>query len=75
MKAFIEKIFKAKKQKQQEILDEITNTEVEKQATEAVIKSIKVELPKEEKVIYSRPGHYFPDCNCIKCVRWRNQNA
>jgi len=75
MKAFIEKIFKAKKQKQQEILDEITNTEVEKQATEAVIKSIKVKLPKEEKVIYSRPGHYFPDCNCIKCVRWRNQNA
>ena len=79
MKAFIERIFKAKKekQKQKELLDEINTTEVEKQATEAVVKAIvkkvkPVEVPKE---VFKKPGHYFPDCNCFKCVRWRNQNA
>ena len=48
MKAFLEKIFKSKKQKQKEILDEITNTkdkeqvtEVKRQATEAVVETIK----------------------------------
>ena len=39
MRAFIEKVFKMKKQK--ELLDEITNTEVTEQATEAVIEAIK----------------------------------
>ena len=39
MKAFIERVFKMKKQK--ELLDEITNTEVTEQATEAVIEAIK----------------------------------
>ena len=41
MKAFIERVFKMKKQKQKELLDEITNTEVTEQATEAVIEAIK----------------------------------
>ena len=75
MKAFIEKVFKMKKQKEKDLVDEKINTKTKAQATEAIIEAIKVEVPKEEKVIYSRPGHYFPDCNCFKCVRWRNQNA
>ena len=95
MKAFIEKIFKLKKQKQKEILDEIIHTEViqknkeilseqietsvknhiaQNQVTEAVVESIIKEV-KEEVVKFKKPGHYFPDCNCFKCVRWRNQNA
>ena len=82
MKAFIEKVFKMKKQKQKEILDEIIHTEV---AVEAVIKEVKKETKKKEvtevkevkavKEVFAKPGHYFPDCNCFKCIRWRNQNA
>ena len=77
MKSFIERIFKAKKQKQKEILDEIANTEVKEQATEAAVEAIIEEVKKDskKKEVYSKPGHYFPDCNCFKCVRWRNQNA
>ena len=41
MRAFIERVFKMKKQNQKELLDEITNTEVTEQATEAVIETIK----------------------------------
>ncbi len=74
MKAFIDRVFKMKKQKQKELLDEITNTEVKEQATKAVIKDSKVETPKEEEVVYPKPNH-FPDCNCFKCVRWKQQNA
>jgi hypothetical protein len=73
MKAFIDRVFKMKKQK--ELSDEIINTEVTEateKVTKAVIKSIKVEEPKE---VFAKPGHYFADCNCFKCVRWRNQNA
>lgn len=76
MKTFIEKVFKMKKQKQKEILDEIIHTEV---AVEAVIKEVKKETKKKEvkevKEVFAKPGHYFPDCNCFKCIRWRNQNA
>ena len=79
MKAFIEKVFKMKKQKQKEILDEIIHTEV---AVEAVIKEVKKETKKKDlkevkevKEVFAKPGHYFPDCNCFKCIRWRNQNA
>ncbi len=94
MKAFIDRIFKAKKQKK--ILDEITHAEViEKnkeilskqietsikkhveEIKEVVAEAVKVKVSKEvkEKVVYNKPGHYFPDCNCFKCVRWRNQSA
>jgi hypothetical protein len=48
MKAFIEKIFKSKKQKQKELLDEITITEVKEQATEAAIEAIVEEVKQEE---------------------------
>jgi len=88
MKSFIERVFKSKKQKQKEILDEITHTEVKEQATEAVVKAIieevkevikkeeakKEEVKKEEVVTYPKPNH-FPDCNCFKCGRWKQQNA
>ena len=77
MKAFIERVFKSKKQKQKELLDEINTTEVEKQATEVVVKAVvkKVKPVEVSKEVFKKPGHYFPDCNCFKCVRWRNQNA
>jgi len=95
MKAFIDRIFKAKKQK--ELLNEIVNTEVIKEnkkvlaeqietaiknkvaqaALEDIIKEadrIIVEELKQAEV-FTKPGHYFNDCNCVKCVRWRSQNA
>ena len=84
MKAFIERVFKSKKQKQKELLDEINTTEVkkqateiEKQATEVVVKAVvkKVKPVEVSKEVFKKPGHYFPDCNCFKCIRWRNQNA
>ena len=83
MRAFIERVFKSKKQKQKEILDEITHTEVKEQATEAAVEAIikevkevikKEEVKKEEVVTYPKPNH-FPDCNCFKCDRWKKQNA
>jgi hypothetical protein len=84
MKAFIEKVFKSKKLKQE--------TEVKEQATEAMVEAIvrnteeiiikelkqgsieKEEVKKEEVVTYPKPKH-FPDCTCFKCDRWRQQNA
>jgi hypothetical protein len=47
MKAFIEKVFKMKKQK--ELLDEITHSEVTEEVTEVAIKTIKPSK-KETKV-------------------------
>ena len=44
MKAFIERVFMAKKnKKQEELIDETITTEVTEQATEAAIEAIKVE--------------------------------
>jgi hypothetical protein len=48
MKAFIEKVFKMKQQKQKELLDEITNTEVI-QENKAIL-SKEVETSIKEKV-------------------------
>ena len=76
MKAFIDRVFKKRKQdaeqmEKQSIEQSITQVEsIKEQATQASIKAII-----EEKQIYSKPGHYFDDCNCFKCIRWRNQNA
>ncbi len=88
MKAFIDRIFKAKKQK--ELLNEIVNTEVIKENKKVIAEQIEIsikkhveevkevikkeEVKKEEVVIYPKPNH-FPDCNCFKCVRWIKQNA
>jgi hypothetical protein len=76
MKAFIDKVFKMKKLKKEAIQNEELNTNVKEQATEAAVEAI-IETVKQEtqKEVYSKPGHYFADCNCFKCVRWRNQNA
>ena len=78
MKAFIDRVFKMKKLKKETVENEELITETKEQATEAVIEaiveSVKQDLQKEE-VVYAKPGHYFADCNCFKCVRWRNQNA
>jgi hypothetical protein len=30
--------------------------------------------PKQEVVTLKKPNH-FPDCNCNKCERWKQQNA
>ena len=65
MKAFIEKVFKSKKHKQKELLDEITTTEVEKHATEAVVKAIIKEVKKENHI----------DCECKECIDRIKQNA
>ena len=73
MRAFIERVFKSKKQKQKELLDEITHTEVKDQATEAIVEDIIKEVKKEEVVKPKKPNH-FSDCNCFKCLRWK-QNA
>ena len=86
MKAFIDKIFKAKKQK--ELLDDIVNTKVIEENKEILSKQIETSIKKhiekteevkevikkEEVVIYPQPNH-FSGCNCFKCVRWKNQNA
>ena len=61
MKAFIEKVFKMKKLK-------------EDQATEAMVESIIEDVKEEVKEVFTKPKH-FPDCNCFKCVRWKNQSA
>jgi hypothetical protein len=41
---------------------------------EEVKEVIKKEVKKEEVVSYPKPKH-FPDCNCFKCVKWKQQNA
>jgi hypothetical protein len=85
MKAFIDKIFKAKKQK--ELLNDIVNTKVIEENKEILSKQIETSIKKhiekteevkevikkEEVVIYPQPNH-FSGCNCFKCVRWKNQN-
>ena len=48
MKAFIEKVFKMKKQKQEELINEESSSEVTEQATEAVIEAIVEEVKQEE---------------------------
>ena len=69
MKAFIERVFKSKKQKQKELLDEITNTEVEGQSTEAVVEAIIKEVKKDIK----KEKHI--DCECKECIDKVKQNA
>jgi len=86
MKSFIDKIFKKRKsdaeqiEENKAILSEQIETSikervVQNKATEAVVEAIIEEVKQE--VVYKKPGHYFADCNCAKCVRWRwiNQNA
>ena len=58
----------------------IKNKIIQDQATEAAVEAIieeAKEVIKNEEVneVFTKPGHYFADCNCFKCVRWRNQDA
>jgi hypothetical protein len=46
MKAFIEKVFKMKQQKQKELLDEIANTEVIEENKEILSKQIEISIKK-----------------------------
>jgi hypothetical protein len=62
-----------KKKKQKDLINENVDTRVKEEATKAVIEAIEVKQ-KPEIVTLKKPNH-FADCNCFKCVRWRNQNA
>jgi tryptophan 2,3-dioxygenase len=62
----------------------IVQTQATEVAVETIIEEVKQEEVKQEEVkqeevkqeeVYTKPGHYFNDCNCVKCVRWRSQNA
>jgi len=74
MKAFIDRVFKKRKkdaeqiEENKELLSEQIETSIKK-----YVEEVKQDLKQEE--VYTKPGHYFNDCNCVKCVRWRNQDA
>ena len=72
MKAFIDRIFKKRKHDAEQIKEPIRT---EDKATEAMVEAIIEEVKETQEEVYTKPGHYFDDCNCLKCVRWRNQNA
>ena len=59
MKSFIERVFMAKKLKEESVQD---------LATEAVVESIEVKQPKETK-------HDINSCSCYKCEIARDQGA
>ena len=61
------------------IKNKIAQDKATEVAVEAIIEEVKEvikkeEVKKEEVVIYPKPKH-FPDCNCFKCERWKQQNA
>ncbi len=64
MKSFIERVFKSKKQKQKELLDEITTKAKESliikavEETKSAIEQVKKEVKKEKHV----------DCECKECI-------
>ena len=49
MKAFIEKVFKMKQQKQKELLDEITNTEIIQENKAILSKEIETSIKEKVK--------------------------
>jgi hypothetical protein len=73
MKSFIDRVFKKRKkdaeqiEENKEILSEQIETSIKK-----YVEEVKQDLKQE---VFTKPGHYFNDCNCVKCVRWRNQDA
>ena len=81
MKAFIDRIFKKRKhdaeqiEENKRILKEQIETAIETKIEEEKEVIKKEEEEEEVKEVFTKPGHYFDDCNCLKCVRWRNQNA
>jgi hypothetical protein len=87
MKAFIDRIFKKRKQDVEQIeenkaiLSEQIETAIKNKVAQAVLEDIVKEADKiiveelKQAEVITKPGHYFDDCNCVKCVRWRNQSA
>ena len=51
---------------------EILSEQIEASIKERIDQN-RVNMEEVEKEVYKKPGHYFADCNCFKCVRWRNQ--
>jgi nucleoid DNA-binding protein len=79
MKAFIDKVFKKRKQDAEQFEEPIrTENKATEAMVEAIIEEVKEVIIKElkqgEVVTYAKPKH-FPDCNCFKCERWKQQNA
>ena len=87
MKAFIDRIFKKRKkdveqiEENKAILSEQIETAIKNKVAQTTLEDIIkeadriiVEELKQAEVI-TKPGHYFNDCNCVKCVRWRNRDA
>ena len=78
MKAFIDKIFKKRKQdaekieKNKAILNEQIETSIQERIDQNRINMEEVEKETPQEV-FTKPGHYFNDCSCFKCVRWRHQ--
>lgn len=70
MKAFIDRIFKKRKQDAEQVEQPI---KTEDKATEAMVKAINKEV-KEEVDRIKKPNH-FPDCTCFKCYKWKNKDA
>ena len=80
MKVFIDKIFKKRKPDAEQIEEnkEILSEQIEASIKERIdqnkinMEEVEKETPQE---VFTKPGHYFNDCNCAKCLRWRNQSA
>ncbi len=78
MKSFIDKIFKKRKHDAEQIEEnkEIFNEQIETSIKERIVQNqinteeVEKETPQE---VFTKPGHYFNDCSCFKCVRWRHQ--
>jgi len=87
MKAFIDKIFKKRKkdveqiEENKAILSEQIETAIKNKVAQTTLEDIIKEADKiiveelKQAEVFTKPGHYFNDCNCVKCVRWRSQNA
>ena len=80
MKAFIDRIFRNKKLKEELQIEE--NKKLLAEQIEISIENANKELRAVQneatqaaiEAIAIKPNH-FADCNCFKCERWRNQNA
>lgn len=87
MKAFIDRIFKKRKhdaeqiEENKAILSEQIETAIKNKVTQVALEDIIKEADRiiveelKQAEVFTKPGHYFNDCNCVKCVRWRSQNA
>ena len=87
MKAFIDRIFKKRKhdaeqiEENKAILSEQIETAIKNKVAQVALEDIIKEADRiiveelKQAEVFTKPGHYFDDCNCVKCVRWRNQNA